>query len=108
MGDFGSSGFLIIILGFVSLSLYFLPAIAGRKKRNFAAIFWLNFLLGWSVAGWIVALIWALTKDSEAPQAVVSQPMSASALCAHCGKYSPSGTKFCGMCGAAMTVSPVR
>jgi hypothetical protein len=44
--------------GFV---MYFLPSIIAlaRSKRDTLAIFLLNFFLGWSVIGWIVALVWA-------------------------------------------------
>ncbi len=44
---------------------YFLPTIIarGRQKMNIGAIAALNVLTGWSVVGWVVALIWALTKD---------------------------------------------
>ncbi len=54
--------FLILIL---LLTLYLLPAlIAGlRSHRNFAAILALNLFLGWSILGWIVSLVWALTSD---------------------------------------------
>ncbi len=54
------------IMGIVlSLIFYFLPAYIAREKRNWKAILALNFLLGWTVLGWIIALVWALTKDSE-------------------------------------------
>lgn len=43
--------------------VYFLPTMAGFKKKNRAAIFVLNLLLGWTVIGWIIALIWATTRD---------------------------------------------
>jgi ABC-type Na+ efflux pump permease subunit len=45
--------------------LYFLPSILGRKKSNAKAIFWLNFLAGWTFVGWIVALVWALTVEAK-------------------------------------------
>lgn len=58
-------GALAVILLFVlGAMLYFLPTILGWNKRNVVAIFLLNLLLGWSVLGWIVALIWALSKDA--------------------------------------------
>ena len=46
--------------------MYFLPTIvaAVRSKRDILAIFLLNLFLGWSVIGWIVALIWAATHDA--------------------------------------------
>lgn len=45
------------------LALYLLPTIISWKKKNRAAILVLNILLGWTVLGWIISLIWALTKD---------------------------------------------
>ena len=43
---------------------YLLPwAIAAtRGKSNTGAIFWLNLLLGWTVVGWIIALVMACTS----------------------------------------------
>jgi T4 superinfection immunity protein len=50
-------------LGFV---LYFLPTIVAlaRSQRNTVSIFVLNFFLGWTAIGWIVALVWAVKVDS--------------------------------------------
>ena len=45
--------------------LYFLPTLVGAKKRNAAAIFVLNLLLGWTFIGWVVAMVWALTYEPE-------------------------------------------
>ncbi len=53
--------------GFV---FYFLPAIVAlaRSKKNTLAIFLLNCFLGWTLVGWIVALVWAVkTDDYPAP-----------------------------------------
>jgi hypothetical protein len=49
--------------GFV---IYFLPSIIAlaRSKRDLLAIFLLNLFLGWSVIGWVVALIWAAKHDA--------------------------------------------
>jgi len=48
--------------------LYFLPSIVAlaKSKRDILAIFLLNLFLGWSVIGWIVALIWAAKNDVPA------------------------------------------
>ena len=48
--------------GFV---MYFLPSIIAlaRSKRELLAIFLLKLFLGWSVIGWIVALVWAAKND---------------------------------------------
>lgn len=47
--------------------LYFLPSVVGEKKRNARAILVLNIFLGWTVIGWIVALIWAVTVEKPEP-----------------------------------------
>ena len=48
--------------------MYFLPSIIAlaRSKRDLLAIFLLNLFLGWSVIGWIVALVWAAKSDGPA------------------------------------------
>jgi hypothetical protein len=45
--------------------IYFTPAITAfeSKKKNSIAIFTLNLLLGWTLIGWVLALVWALIKD---------------------------------------------
>ncbi len=50
------------------LLMYFLPSIIAlaRSKRDLTAIFLLNLFLGWSVIGWIVALVWAAKHDVPA------------------------------------------
>lgn len=48
--------------------VYFLPSIIAlaRSKRDTLAIFLLNLFLGWSIIGWIVALVWAAKNDVPA------------------------------------------
>lgn len=55
------AGFIYLLL---FLGLYFLPTIVAnqRKHRQYAAILTLNLLLGWTGLGWIIALIWSVTK----------------------------------------------
>jgi Superinfection immunity protein len=54
--------FPIFGFGFV---LYFLPAIIAfaRDKRDAVSILVLNILLGWTMIGWVIALVWALKQD---------------------------------------------
>ena len=49
----------------LAVAFYFLPTIIAfyRDKRNTGAIFALNFFLGFTLIGWVIALVWALTKD---------------------------------------------
>ncbi len=62
--DFYFSGFFGIIFLLFSLALYFLPTIIAiaRKQPNAVAIFVLNFFLGWTFIGWVVALVWSVKK----------------------------------------------
>ncbi len=61
-------------IAFAILALfYFIPAIAAQGKRNATAIFWLNLLAGWTVIGWVGALIWAVSKDVQPSVTVVQQ-----------------------------------
>jgi hypothetical protein len=48
--------------------MYFLPTIVAlaRSKRDALAIFLLNLFLGFTVIGWIVALVWAAKHDAPA------------------------------------------
>lgn len=47
----------------VLLFIYFAPTIIGSRKKNAIAIFVFNALLGWTILGWILALVWATTRD---------------------------------------------
>lgn len=48
------------------LLFYFGPTFvaAGREHRNAEAIFVLNLLLGWTLIGWVAALVWSLTANT--------------------------------------------
>jgi len=48
--------------GFV---MYFLPTVIAlaRSKRDIVGILLLNLFLGWTMIGWVVALVWALKTD---------------------------------------------
>jgi hypothetical protein len=85
------------------LVLYFVPSAVAWNKRNFAAVCALNFFLGWTLIGWVVALAWALTNDPK-PVIIQQSPSAPSAnlpseLCPACGKYSQWGSRFCANCG---------
>lgn len=56
-----------IILVLILLLLYFLPTFVAcsRHHTNALAIFILNLFLGYTLIGWVVALIWAVyNKDT--------------------------------------------
>lgn len=65
-------GFIIL---FVAGLIYFLPAVNAysKKKRNAGAVLALNFFLGWTLIGWVIAFVWSATKDAEAQVVVHSK-----------------------------------
>ncbi|MBU2759942.1 superinfection immunity protein [Acidithiobacillus sulfurivorans] len=64
---------LILTIGLIfALFIYFIPTIIAmrRKKSNLAAIMVLNIFLGWSLVGWVISLVWALSMDAQ-PQTII-------------------------------------
>ena len=61
MQNFTILELLLIVLIF---ALYFLPTLIEflRQHKNKLAIFLLNLLLGWTVLGWVVSLVWSVMK----------------------------------------------
>lgn len=55
---------LLLLLGFV-IGSYFAPVIVAlaRDHRQKLAIFILNLFLGWTILGWVGALVWSATSD---------------------------------------------
>jgi len=54
------------ILIIVLILIYFLPSLISYGiHRNYVSIFILNLFLGWTILGWIFALIWAYNKDKK-------------------------------------------
>ena len=61
MQNFTILELLLIVLIF---ALYFLPTLIAflRQHKNKLAIFLLNLLLGWTVLGWVVSLVWSVIR----------------------------------------------
>ena len=63
----------IIVGTMLGTVLYFAPSIIAYVRRtNVMAIFVLNLLLGWTLFGWVFALVWSLTDQRY--QGVAPQP----------------------------------
>ena len=64
--------FLLIVSLFF---IYFVPTIVAysNNHRNVLAIFVLNLFLGYTLVGWVFALIWAVYKE---PEKIVSKKTS--------------------------------
>ncbi|TRZ48809.1 superinfection immunity protein [bacterium] len=61
MQNFTILELLLVVLIF---AFYFLPTLIAflRQHKNKLAIFLLNLLLGWTVLGWVVSLVWSVMK----------------------------------------------
>lgn len=51
---------LAVILG---LTIYLIPSFVASGKKHAAGIVVLNIFFGWSLIGWVAALIWALCSE---------------------------------------------
>jgi len=51
----------------IVIAIYFIPTFVANsnQKDNTTAIFLLNLFLGWTLVGWVIALVWAATKDKK-------------------------------------------
>ncbi|CAC9605580.1 hypothetical protein [uncultured Gammaproteobacteria bacterium] len=56
--------FLVLI---ILLVIYFIPVIiaSGREHPSTGAIFILNLLLGWTLLGWVFAIVWSFTNPTQ-------------------------------------------
>jgi hypothetical protein len=52
----------LVLLGIVVFVLHFLPTIIAwrRGSKSFLWIFLINLFFGWTLIGWVIALVWAL------------------------------------------------
>jgi len=85
----------------VLTALYFLPAIVAHNKRDFAGIFVVNLLFGWTIIGWVIAMIWACSAEVKPHVMVVAGPPGVH-YCTRCGTIGVAGARFCGSCGRAI------
>jgi len=97
LGSGGETAFWVIAIVVGSLALYFLPSIVGAKKKNVNAIFMLNLFLGWTLIGWVVALVWAATVE-DAPATAPTKNW----ICNKCHGPVRTTDKFCPSCATEM------
>lgn len=83
------------------VAVYFIPTwiSSARKHHQANAIFLVNLLLGWTVIGWVAALIWSasavrpeLNREETRPCPFCAERIMKDArICKHCGRDVPAG-----------------
>lgn len=94
-------------------ALYLLPTFEAWKKghTNLTAIALINVFLGWSLIGWVAAIVWAFKRPEPAIAPVLSptsasdsgsvpQPNHASKVCPFCAENIMAAAIKCKHCGS--------
>lgn len=93
--------------------LYLLPSIEAliRKHNNFVAIALVNVFLGWTLIGWVVAIVWAASKPvmiksatSSAHRPVISKTKQ----CQFCAEDVLAEAIKCKHCGSDLRTEPAK
>ena len=101
-GKFISWTFLI-----VAPALYLLPTYEAwnKKHTNLTAIALVNIFLGWSLLGWVIAIVWAFKKAEPVgptPQQVETNQSTSSS------KQPVRNTKKCPFCAEEVLVEAIK
>ena len=116
LGPIGPTELLII---FILVVPYFIPTIIAsrRKHPNTSAILALNLLLGWTLIGWIISLVWALTTTAKGqtinisatspqppqkPETTPAEFAIGKKFCSKCGEATVPEDELCSNCGAKL------
>ena len=123
MAGNGSSLAVLGMLGlfFAGIGLYFYPAItaSAREHPNQTSIMVLNLLLGWTLVGWVVAMVWSVSAISAAqtrtpienpppwdapkpqqPEAMASVKTPDEKACPFCAEMVKAAAVKCKHCGS--------
>jgi len=73
-GPMEIAGFILLLL---AAAFYFLPSVIAnqRETNHLGTIFLINLVFGWTVLGWIAALIWAIVEKPDSEQPIAPPPL---------------------------------
>ena len=90
-----------VIWFIVAIAAYLLPAIiAGQRGHpSHTAIAVLNIVLGWTLIGWFLALIWSLTGPGKPAPAIIQDTH---VKCPDCAELVLADARVCKHCGCKL------
>jgi hypothetical protein len=67
-----------LVVVMLCLFLYFLPSVISFKRhvRSRVQVLILNLVLGWSLLGWFIVLVWAFSPNVDQPSAPSLRPQA--------------------------------
>ena len=70
-----------VLIGALIIVVYFVPALIAKQRdtENVEAIFLVNLVFGWTMLGWIAALLWAIFEKLKVKSAIDSSAPTADA-----------------------------
>jgi hypothetical protein len=76
MSNYTGVAVLMVICGVIAGAIiYFLPTVIAKNRQmdGIPALFLVNLLLGWTLIGWIVVLLWAALGQTRAQRSFFEQ-----------------------------------